>query len=333
MAELEAQNERAQNENENLRDLLSRLQSENMTLKQSSFTFSLGKDGSPSSSHISASTPSSASTGPTSPKPSNPLDWSSLTTFDPSMLNLLDDNVLQSTATDSAMQMNFGFGNSNTAPFTTIASNPMFMSFASAYDSPNEGSSSAGTESSNTLGFDLSSLTTWPTPSTSNSSQDSVFDDLFSGYLTAIGSAGVPGGSSANVSPVAHHTTPSAVLNRESSTPSSSGLTSVDPSSSGATSPSSITNSPSLGDCGSGNCPKSREEVALRIEAEGDSMFAPPIQKSNDKILGTMIKCTGSKFPKTAKSDQNVEVLTAWRSIRADPKYKVNLRPAISNSI
>ena len=31
----------------------------------------------------------------------------------------------------------------------------------------------------------------------------------------------------------------------------------------------------------------------------------------------------GTKFPKTAKSDKNIEVLSAWRCIMADPKFKV----------
>jgi len=52
-------------------------------------------------------------------------------------------------------------------------------------------------------------------------------------------------------------------------------------------------------------------------------MFAPPpIQKNQDQVLGPMITCAGSSFPKTEKNDQNVEVLTAWKTIRSDPKFK-----------
>ncbi|KDR74964.1 hypothetical protein GALMADRAFT_249934 [Galerina marginata CBS 339.88] len=40
-------------------------------------------------------------------------------------------------------------------------------------------------------------------------------------------------------------------------------------------------------------------------------------QRVNERLAGP-----GSNFPKTAISDKNVEVLTAWRSIRAHPKFK-----------
>jgi AP-1-like factor len=30
----------------------------------------------------------------------------------------------------------------------------------------------------------------------------------------------------------------------------------------------------------------------------------------------------GAAFPKTIKSDKNIEVLTAWKSITSDPKFK-----------
>ncbi|KAF9524651.1 hypothetical protein CPB83DRAFT_838757 [Crepidotus variabilis] len=333
VAELEAKNERAQHENENLRDLLTRLQSENMTLKQTSFTFSVPKDGStPSSQFSAAPTPSSSSSDPTSPKLTNPLDWSSLTTFDPNMLNLLDDNLSQPTATEGAMQMNFGFGNTGSlnAPFTTIASNPMFMSFPSTFDSPGDNSSPGSNgninEGNTGFGYDLNALVPWNGSSTgasTSTNSDHVFDDLFSGYLTAIGNNG-SGGSSASVSPVTHHTSPSALANRAASGSSNSpSVLGTESLFSMTSTPSSVESPPSLGCDGTNKgCPKTREEVAERIEAEGDSVFAPPIHKSNDNVLGTMIKCTGSKFPKTVKSDQNIEVLAAWRSIRADPKYK-----------
>jgi AP-1-like factor len=83
---------------------------------------------------------------------------------------------------------------------------------------------------------------------------------------------------------------------------------------------SSVTHSP-------GTCqnPKSKEECREKIAQEGNSMFAPPIQKNQDQVLGTMVTCVGSSLPKTAKNDQNIEVLTAWKNIRSDPKFKVCL--------
>ncbi|KAJ7066880.1 hypothetical protein B0H15DRAFT_738270, partial [Mycena belliarum] len=102
VAALEAKNDLATSENENLRDLLSLLQNENMMLKEGTFTFSVSKAAGSSS----ANPASVCSTSVTAPSPfpsssSNPLDWSSLTTFDPAMLSLLDDTP-QQTATDNA---------------------------------------------------------------------------------------------------------------------------------------------------------------------------------------------------------------------------------------
>jgi len=300
-------------------------------------------------SSVPSPQPVASTSTPAAPtKVPNPLDWSSLTTFDPAMLNLLDDTVPQPTATEGAMQMDFGFG-ANTglasnAPYTTIASNPMFMSFASTFDSlsPDPSSSSSPTNNFNNsnsnsnhngmgFNFDMNSLTTWPTPSTS---QDAVLDDLFAGYLTSTGAMDLSmlSQSPASISPVAHHVTPPGINSRSSISSPSSSSPSLLGSSSVFTTPRDSPQSPHS-DGGGGDsvhhgdgsgCPKTKKEFEQRIVAAGASPFAPPsLQKSSDTVLGTMISCAGSKFPKTAKSDKNIEVLSAWRSIRADPKFKV----------
>ncbi|THU87764.1 hypothetical protein K435DRAFT_573459, partial [Dendrothele bispora CBS 962.96] len=120
VAALEAKNEQANSENENLRDLLSRLQSENMALKQQqppsaigqpSFTFSVAKNAASATSpsviksptfetSMFSSLPRFSYTGPDQ-KYSNPLDMTSMMSFDPNVLNLLDESS-QPTATDNA---------------------------------------------------------------------------------------------------------------------------------------------------------------------------------------------------------------------------------------
>lgn len=341
---MEAKNEQAVSENENLRDLLSRLQNENLSLKQSSFTFSVPKSASGSStenarastsfvsqSPVFASTSRpSVSSPPSSPNLANPLEWSSLTTFDPAVLNLLDDSP-QQTATDGAMQMDFGFG-SNTGlsantPYTTIASNPMFMSFTSTFDTD---SPSSSTDSNNFSNFDLNSLTSWPTPP--SSTQDTSLDDLLAGYMSRGGPVDysfLPPPSTASESPVAHHANH---INTSAASHS--------PSFSSTSSPSSSTSDPlfdshrdsssSESDVGhevhnKKECPKTKGELARRIEDAGSSPFAPKIRKSSDAILGSMIMCEGAMFPKTQLSDKNVEVLKAWRSITSNPQFKVRL--------
>ncbi|KAF9455370.1 hypothetical protein BDZ94DRAFT_1230954 [Collybia nuda] len=358
VAALEAKNEQALSENENLRDLLSRLQNENLSLKQSSFTFAVPKTAGTSTENAQASTSfasqspafsasspafsassrlsvaqSPASTrSPTSPKAQNPLDWSSLTSFDPAMLNLLDDSP-QTTATDGAMQMDFGFGATsnpgltNNTPYTTIASNPMFMSFASTFDSASPAASSTETHSG--YNFDMNGLSTW---SPANPNEQSL-DDLLGAYM-ARSDTHYGASSSASDSPITHHSTVNNINTAASRSPAFSTTSS----------PSSITSDPlfdtprdgSASDSDIGHeghnesdCPKTKGELVKRIESSGPSPFAPAtntnktLRKSSDEILGTMIMCEGSNFPKTQQSDQNIEVLSAWRSITSNPKFKV----------
>jgi len=71
------------------------------------------------------------------------------------------------------------------------------------------------------------------------------------------------------------------------------------------------------------DCPKTMKELVQRIVAAGASPFAQStLQKSSDHNMGTMVSCAGSKFPRTAKNDRNVEVLSAWRTITSNPIFK-----------
>lgn len=349
VAALEAKNEAAQSENENLRDLLTRLQHENLSLKQSSFTFAVPKNGSSTSETPQASTSfasqspafvSSSSSGSViSPNPSpaklaNPLEWSSLTTFDPAMLSLLDDTP-QPTATDGAMAMDFGFGSgmSNTGlspimPFRTIASNPMFMSFASSFDTP------IPEQGSPFHNFEASPFSSWSSPSTIPSSQDtSTLDDLLAGYLARsvdYSSMSTPL-STASDSPITHHPNTN---NKNSTSHSPAAFSSQSSPSSTISDPlfdstrdSSVSDSEIppevLEQHQKGECPRTKGELAQRIASSGPSPFAPPtIRKTNDSVLGNVITCEGTSLPKTQKSDQNIEVLSAWRSITSNPRFK-----------
>lgn len=302
----------------------------------------------PQTSFSSISSPqSSASPLASSSKNTNPIDWSSLTTFDPSVLNLLDDSVPQPTATEGAMQMDFGFGDStglaSNAPYTSIASNPMFMSFASTFEAGNDASSptpsTSGASNFSQMNFDMNNLSTWSTPS---NSQDTILDDLFSGYLSSTGQMDMSmlaQSPASSLSPVTHHISPAVTnnsnnLNNARSPVASSSSSASSPSVLGSSlvfttprdSPASST-SESNSRHGEDTCPRTRKELEKRIASEGASPFAPPVnvRKSSDAVLGTMIACSGSSFPTTAKSDKNIEVLSAWRSIRADPKFKVGL--------
>ncbi|KAJ7226107.1 hypothetical protein GGX14DRAFT_423887 [Mycena pura] len=341
VAELEAKNDQANSENDNLRDLLSRLQNENVALKQNkqpAFTFTVPKStesasdktGSAFSSTsplTSLQSPPVSSSGPSSASGSsntNPLDWSSLTTFDPAMLSLLDDTP-QPTATDGAMQMDFGFGQagpSSSSPstgFTTIASNPMFTSFASAFDStPSYQAMPATAEtSSSPFNFDMASLSAWSTPNPDNS-----FEDLFGGFMGSnpidYNDFNVLMNSSpaSSMSPVSHQVNNMAGRSPANSTTSSSSQSS-DP----------LFNTPrdsgSDSDIGgeSDECPKTKEELRSHITSSGSSPFAPesaPVLRKTE----SSVMCEGSAFPQTAASDKNMEILQAWRTVTSTPQFK-----------
>ena len=290
-----------------------------MALKQSSFTFTAPKI--PIKSPDTAELPKFASsssvvTSPVaSPKTTNPLDWSSLSTFDPAMLNLLDDSVSQPTATEGAMQLDFGFGNNtglaSNAPYTTIASNPAFMSYVSTFDSPsNTSAPTSNSFVSSPFNFDMNSLSTWSSPPTA--SQDAQIDDIFAGYLGTINSTdfSMQSQPSASVSPVPH----------DIATPFGSGTSQISSSSSPSAAPQASKCSSDNASLKTHSRSKMLEEL---ISSGGPSPFATGAVQGAPET-GITISCgEGAAFPKTIKSDKNIEVLTAWKSITSDPKFKV----------
>ena len=289
-------------------------------LKQSSFTFTAPKVPPKSSetaelpnfSSIPSSSRPNITSKVTSEEPSpiaNPIDWSSLTTFDPAILNLLDDPVSQPTATEGAMQLDFGFGQNtglaSNAPYTTIASNPTFMSFASTFDSPSNSSGTApNTFLTSPFNFDMNSMSAW------SPSQDPQLDDLFAGYLSTMNPTdfSLPSQPSTSVNPVSHHN----FRPDTSQTPSSSSLPLAAPQISKSSQDVSLPASEETG------CPKAKLK---EIIASADPS---PFIMHGVATTTPAVPCPESgKLPKTIKSDKNVEMLTAWNSITSDPKYKV----------
>lgn len=334
VASLEAKNELASHENENLRELLSRLQNENVALKQTPFTFSMpeprSEDGSLSMytpqapglrSPSSSLTSSTAS--PTSLKATNFVDWNSLTAFDPTALNLLDDQPVSAATNGTRFEIDTSSSSTQDAPYTTIASNPMLMSHTSAFES-----SLPVTEPHrphNSL-FD-SNASPWSQPS--QDYDKSLLEDFFTNFLSRTEPNVAP--SLSSDSPVNHH----ASVNSVPHVPSYSPLSSSSPASSNSDSlfdkrdhSSSDSDNGQCSfseDLNSVRCPRTRSEMAKRIEESGPSPFAPDPSKvrKGDSDHGPVIMCDGSKaLPRTQKSDKNVEVLKALRCITSDPKFK-----------
>lgn len=368
VAELEAKNMNTETENIHLKELLKRLRDENVSLKNTSFTFSVPRNGEPSGtpfsgavpsfdsppeSSIFASTshvpspPSSAATKGATPQSSSSLDtpsafpgdidFGSLTPLDPSAMDLLDD-------ADAIMSYDFGYGQfvPSKTPYKTIASNPMFMSFAepTAPDTTSIPKSSAQSPGGNP--YDLTfGQWTGQTSSHEGTSQAGSLDELFGGHTFSSQSpinfnvlmkspATSPITAAASgLSPVVHQS-----IHTLSAGPSSNNSPAFDASegSSPASGPSSSSNT---------GCPKTRAQMEQQIQEEGSSIFAPPPpqpQENDDRSQvfrapagadGPMIMCKDATFPMTEKSENNIEVLTAWRNITSHPHFKASVSSAL----
>ncbi|KAF8554566.1 hypothetical protein OG21DRAFT_1440145 [Imleria badia] len=374
VAALEAKNEATEAENTNLRDLLSRLQQENLALKQAQFTFSIPKPA-PIPAPAPNSTPQPPSFSffgtpsplpPTSAPSQTPskhaefgtdIDWTALTTFDPSMLSVLDEppDVPMQTDTVSSPFGQYALPQS----YKTIANNPLLMSFVD--ESPSTPfNTTAPTNSLDHFAFNFPSASnSWtstaqsqPPPFTQNSGQGDFLhpnhslDELFGGNF--VGNQGPLDFNalvdSTTMSPVAHANgvKPSSVSQRPiSSPPSNSNNSSPSTSTSTSQSPFSWTtlsqpseSPPSASEStpGGANAPAcnpivmSRTDVAKHIAAEGPSPFTdlanPSLHKTSDMSAGDVVSCQGSNFPRTKESPENIEVLKAWRCITQNPHFK-----------
>lgn len=351
----------AETENLHLKELLKRLRDENVSLRNTSFTFSVPRNGelsdrpfnvpsfdsSPdssifaSTSHIPSpaspvttktATPQSSSSLDTPSAFPGDIDFGSLTPLDPSAMNLLDD-------ADAIMSYDFGYGQfvPSKTPYKTIASNPMFMSFAEPTitdTTPIPKSSAQSPE----LTF---GQWTGQTSSLEGNIQPGSVDELFGGHIfgsqsplnfnvlmkspatspiTAAGSA---------LSPVIHQS-----IHTLSTGPSSNNSP-VFESTEGSSPAPGTSNNPHT------DCPITRAQMEKHIQAQGSSIFAPspPQPEENEERSqvfrapagadGPMIMCKDATFPMTEKSDKNIEVLTAWRSITSHPNFKASVSNAL----
>ncbi|KAI9445490.1 hypothetical protein H4582DRAFT_1806591 [Lactarius indigo] len=360
LAELEAKNLSTETENQHLKELLKRLQDENVSLKTTSFTFSVPRNGElndrpfdgnvpafpasqnsifaptshipspPSSAATKAATPQSPSLDTPSAFPGD-IDFGSLTQLDAASIDLLDD--------DAIMSYDFGYGQfvPSRTPYKTIASNPMFMSFAdpSPSETGHTSKNTAQPDSNDGSPFDLT-FGQWSGQTTSRegTSHAGSLDELFGGHIfdtqspinfnvlmKSTAASPISPVIASSLSPVVHqsvHTSPAA-----SSSNSSPPFESSDGSSPAAGSRSNAD-----------TCPKTRAQMEQQIHAEGSSMFAPPPpqeQETQSHIFrapagadGPMMVCKGAAFPPTEKNEHNIDVVTAWRNITSHPHFRAS---------
>lgn len=348
-------NQRTESENDNLRDLLTRLQEENVQLKKNQeqgehhsslqpFTFAMSKDspaavGNNINSPLQKDSPSASSTLSSAPPQTNFLtpftgsefDFGSLIPFDPAVLNTLDDTY--TSPSDDAMNLDFGFGKPNRQMFNILASDPAYMSFAE----PSPPDSTSVSTPMNTINpFDFSALDQWSRsgPRSDNGDNMQTFDELFGGSSNFLSSSsGIDFAELMKKSPSLMASSPVS-----HTTLSGSGASNVEPS---LTSP-SINIPEASHHKGAGDCPRTKEQLLETINKGGLSSFVvdspgssnssarcetspiPFLKKSANKDA-PMVMCRGSSFPKTEQNDKNIEVLSAWRSITSNPQFKVRL--------
>ena len=329
---------------------MKRLQDENISLKSTSFTFSVPRNGEPNDKPFNVNVPSFPSQNsifaPVSQLPSPPssvptktgtpqsssldtpsafpdIDFGSLTPLDPASIDLLDDS-------DAIMSYDFGYGQfvPSKTPYKTIASNPMFMSFAEP-SPPEIGHSTAQPDSNGSSPFDFTfgqNFGQWSGQTTSREggSHTDSLDELFGGHIfdpqSPLDFNALM--KSTATSPVLGSTT-SPVVHQSVHTPPSSNTSPSFESPDGSRSNADTT------------CPKTRAQMEQHIQAEGSSIFAPPPPQEKEAKAqifrapagpdGPMIVCKGATFPPTEKNDRNVDVLTAWRSITSHPHFQASV--------
>jgi len=224
---------------------------------------------------------------------------------------------------------------SSRTPYKTIASNPMFMSFAdpSPHETGHASKSTAQPESNVSSPFDLT-FGQWSGQTTTRegSSHTGSLDELFGGHIfdpqsplnfkvlmKSAATSPISPVLAPSMSPVVHqsvHTPPAAISS------ASPPFESPDGQSPGSRSDADT-------------CPKTRAQMEQRIQAEGSSIFAPPPPQEKEAQTQIsrasagagdppMILRKGATFPPTEKSDHNIDVLTAWQSITSHPHFQAS---------
>ncbi|KAL1738233.1 hypothetical protein HDZ31DRAFT_51305, partial [Schizophyllum fasciatum] len=260
----------------------------------------------------------------------SPIDWSTLTTFDNNAnsngMHLLDDSP-QATASSSAMHMNIGgFENGRTPSDSGFSLNGMNWQS----DTANLDELFAGYLSQNQSPLDFAAMMGGSPPANGATHTG--------GAATGTGNGNA---SSISISPIIHNYTPAALRSNASlsATP--------------GTASSSPTTPPEL-EHNKSECPRTKAEFQKHSEALGESAFtagSPGSASASSSSVGATeaedacaageacaspstvvnnlrkgvdgtIMCKGTQFPKTEKSDKNIEVLKAWRTITNSPLYK-----------
>ncbi len=337
-------------ENENLRELLTRLQNENVQLKQAQFNFTFQQP--PPSAGTSAAGPSAtggrhpsqSSQSPTEPVlTQNPTPPTSKATPDMHLFDAFSTsdslssfgisppptnnatingttngndlswfNVFNTfSGVTNGSSPNSAAFNGGGMPYQTIASNPMFTSFREP--TPNAWASfGAGPADVNMNSYD--ELFGGGGATTSSS----LMEDLltFNSFLPDTTGSDL-------ISPLPQHVTPPALPetnNRPGSDPSVTLNSAVSINSEASTSGSSSgQQSPHNGK----QCPKSKSDFEAMIKKNSQDTFGPPISTASPTDENGL-RCT---IVPADPSKVNLDLGTAWKAVRQHPQFEVSLSP------
>lgn len=247
----------------------------------------------------------------------------------------------EQTATADAMGLDFGFGPVLTeTPYTTIASNPMFMSFREpdpAFAMETTPMNGVGT-TTQPFGSNGGLSFNWPDVNMSMLDNLQAFDltnsldELFGGSTTVGNGAPMDYQSFKNLptsqSPVSHQSARSPASTTTNASSPVNGLR-LNGNSNNNAGDSNSPDSSNPNPCAAGSCPRTKASLAGLIAKDQGSIFVPKSTPppTTSPVLPTseFVPCSNLQLPKTQKSDKNVEVMNAWKIIQANPKFQVGV--------
>lgn len=62
----------------------------------------------------------------------------------------------------------------------------------------------------------------------------------------------------------------------------------------------------------------------MKLGEQSAFVKEPTLHKEEGALLGKIVACKGSSLPSTMPRSDDVEVLTAWRSVTKNPNFKVS---------
>jgi AP-1-like factor len=122
-------------------------------------------------------------------------------------------------------------------------------------------------------------------------------------------------------SPVIHHRSSPETSGSSSSSASTSNTSHQSPTSSAGTSP----DHDFVDEKGEfKRCPRTKEEAVVMLNNKEPSVFVKEstLHKEEVSHLGNIVACKGSSLPSTTPRADDIEVLTAWRGVTANPNFK-----------